>query len=214
MEEQKGNGKSEFEKFVSKCAVVVGGISVCFLAFVGAGTLWNTPAPKPEAPAETEPENAIVENVKTVYGMTPEAASRVVYQYNSAMVMGRSDGPTMYEYQQAIQALALAGQLLGEDTAITSVTEAASSGYQISVGGDYDRGREDQEEADAEKYSYEGRSIYDIEDSVLEHYGLTPAEAWHTIDEYEFDASHGGITWDEYQNAIQAAIATAAQFPE
>lgn len=229
MDEQKKNGKSEFEKFMDKCATILGGLSFCFLAFVGVCTVatkLSEPAPKVEIPAETKPGNSIVENVKNVYGMAPGTASQVVYQYNSAAVMGRSDGPTMHEYQQAIQALALAGQLLGEDTAVTSSTETdepeeestemstSNSGYHISVGGDYDRGRKDQEEADIEKYCYEGRSIYDIEESVLDYYGITPAEAWHTIDEYNYDASHGGITWEEYQNAIQAAFATAGQFPE
>lgn len=86
--------------------------------------------------------------------------------------------------------------------------------YESAYQAGYKRGQEVQEEEDTEKYCYEGRSIYDIEESVLDYYGITPAEAWHTIDEYNFDASHGGITWDEYQNAIQAAFATAGQFPE
>lgn len=92
--------------------------------------------------------------------------------------------------------------------------ESEKAAYETAYNGGYKRGREDQEEADIEKYCYEGRSIYDIEESVLDYYGITPAEAWHTIDEYNYDASHGGIAWDEYQNAIQAALATAGQFPE
>ena len=59
----------------------------------------------------------INQNVEAVYGITPEEAYQVIYKYNSSALITGDGAPTMYEYQQAIQALALAGQLLGSATA-------------------------------------------------------------------------------------------------
>lgn len=78
----------------------------------------------------------------------------------------------------------------------------------------YERGHEAGEEAAAEDLTIDGVSIVDIVDLVYDHYGMTPQEAWSIIDEYNYDGTHGGITWEEYQNAIEAAVATAMYFPK
>lgn len=59
----------------------------------------------------------------------------------------------------------------------------------------------------------DGESITDLRDEVYRKYGLTPDEAFSMVDEYEYDSTHGGITWAEYQNAIEAIYYTAYTFP-
>lgn len=66
---------------------------------------------------------------------------------------------------------------------------------------------------DLEKLTIDGRSIVDVVELVSDNYGMTPQEACGIIDEYNYGDNHGGYTWDEYINAIEAAISTAGYFP-
>lgn len=59
----------------------------------------------------------------------------------------------------------------------------------------------------------EEKGVQDIQDEIYERYGVTPQEAWSIIDEYNYDWTHGGYTWAEYQNALDAVYATAGLFP-
>ena len=58
------------------------------------------------------------------------------------------------------------------------------------------------------------RSIRDVVDMVYEKYGMSPSLAFCIYDEYNYDATHGGFTWAEYQNAIEAIYYTASIFPQ
>lgn len=66
---------------------------------------------------------------------------------------------------------------------------------------------------DNEKLLIDGRSIRDIESQVNAEYGMTPAEAFSVIDEYEYDYTHGGYTWAEYQDALEVMYYTMSIFP-
>lgn len=100
-----------------------------------------------------------------------------------------------------------------DNMAKVSASEKEKEAYDSAYDEGYQQGRKDQEESDWEKLTIEGKSIVDVEEQVYEHYGMTPYEAWGTIEEYNYDGTHGGITWEEYQNAIEAAVSTAGFFP-
>ena len=91
--------------------------------------------------------------------------------------------------------------------------KAKQQSYNQGFNEGYDRGVQDQREKDCEDFLIDGCSIVDIEKKVYGKYGITPSEAFSIIDEYEYDSSHGGITWNEYQIAIEAIYYTAAVFP-
>lgn len=59
----------------------------------------------------------------------------------------------------------------------------------------------------------EEKGVQEIQDKIFSRYGVTPQEAWSIIDEYNYDWTHGGYTWAEYQNALDAVYATAGLFP-
>lgn len=60
----------------------------------------------------------------------------------------------------------------------------------------------------------EEKGVQDIQDKIYDRYGVTPWEAWSIIDEYNYDWTHGGFTWEEYQNALEAVYDTAGFFPQ
>ncbi len=95
-----------------------------------------------------------------------------------------------------------------------SAVEKEQEAYDVAYDDGYQQGREDQEAADREKLTIEGKSIVDIVDLVYDHYGMTPQEAWGVIEEYNYDGTHGGFTWEEYMDAMEAAVATAMYFPQ
>lgn len=100
-----------------------------------------------------------------------------------------------------------------DNMAKVSASEKEQEAYDSAYEEGYQQGRKDQEESDWEKLTIEGKSIVDVEEQVYEYYGLNPYEAWSVIEEYNYDGTHGGITWEEYQNAIEAAVFTAGVFP-
>lgn len=95
----------------------------------------------------------------------------------------------------------------------TTNVEKEKAAYDNAYDEGYQQGCKDQEESDREKLTIEGKSIVDVEEQVYKYYGLKPYEAWNIIDAYNYDSSHDGITWEEYQNAIEAAVSTAGFFP-
>lgn len=78
----------------------------------------------------------------------------------------------------------------------------------------YEQGAKDQRERDFETFTLSGRSVRDIINKVSVFYGMTPVEAFRTVDEYECDSTHGGITWEEYQTAIRVCINTAGMMDD
>ena len=88
--------------------------------------------------------------------------------------------------------------------------QAYNEGYEDG----YHRGTEERREEDYENLLIDGRSIRNIQEQVYNEYGITPSEAFGIVDEYEYDSSHGGFTWAEYQNAIEAIYYTASIFPQ
>lgn len=100
-----------------------------------------------------------------------------------------------------------------DNMAKVSASEKEKEAYDSAYEEGYQQGRKDQEESDWEKLTIEGKSIVDVEEQVYKYYGMKPYEAWNIIDAYNYDSSHDGITWEEYQNAIEAAVSTAGFFP-
>lgn len=94
-----------------------------------------------------------------------------------------------------------------------AMDEGYRAGYDAGYDVGYKRGAEDQLEECRSEYTIDGRSICDISNAIRRAYGVTPGEAFNIIEEYNYDSSHGGYTWDEKENAIQAIYATASIFP-
>ena len=86
-------------------------------------------------------------------------------------------------------------------------------GYSDGYSDGYSHGTESQKEEDYAELLIDGLSIRELERMVYQEYGLTPYQAFGIVDEYEYDSTHGGFTWDEYQNAIEAIYYTASIFP-
>ncbi len=91
--------------------------------------------------------------------------------------------------------------------------DAKQQAYREGYNDGYYRGAEEQKEKDYEELLIDGYSIRDIEEEIYNEYGMTPHEAFTILDEYEYDSSHGGYTWTEYQYAIEVMYATASIFP-
>lgn len=96
--------------------------------------------------------------------------------------------------------------------------KGSEDGYSAGYSAGYSDGVEDGfsdgwNTKDYDDYLINGKAITDLRDEVYVKYGLTPHEAFSMVDEYEYDWTHGGITWDEYQNAIAAIYYTAERFP-
>lgn len=113
----------------------------------------------------------------------------------------------------SLVAVVYAFSIRANNEAKATNAEKEKAAYDSAYDEGYQQGRKDQEESDRENLTIEGKSIVDIEDQVYQYYGLTPYEAWGIIEEYNYDGTHGGITWEEYQNAIEAAVSTAGFFP-
>lgn len=102
----------------------------------------------------------------------------------------------------------------GESYSEADIEEARQQGYTEGYSAGYNRGAEDRQNEDYDDLLIDGRSIRDIEEQVYNEYGLTPSQAFGIVDEYEYDSTHGGFTWAEYQNAIEAIYYTASIFPQ
>ena len=101
----------------------------------------------------------------------------------------------------------------GNSYSDSDIEAARQQGYDKGYSDGYSRGVEDQKEEDYEDLLIDGLSIRGLENKVYQKYGLTPSQAFGIVDEYEYDSSHGGFTWSEYQNAIEAIYYTASIFP-
>lgn len=102
----------------------------------------------------------------------------------------------------------------GKSYTESDIESARRQGYDDGYCDGYSRGVEDRREEDYDNLLIDGRSIRDIEEQVYREYGLTPSQAFGIVDEYEYDSSHGGFTWAEYQNAIEGIYYTASIFPQ
>ena len=113
----------------------------------------------------------------------------------------------------SLVAVAYAFSIRAHNEGKTTNVEKEKAAYDNAYDEGYQQGCKDQEESDREKLTIEGKSIVDVEEQVYKYYGMKPYEAWNIIDAYNYDSSHDGITWEEYQNAIEAAVSTAGFFP-
>ena len=111
----------------------------------------------------------------------------------------------------AIVVAALCG--CGNSYSESDIENARRQSYDDGYRDGYSRGLEERREEDYNELLIDGRSIRDIEEQVYREYGLTPSQAFGIVDEYEYDSTHGGFTWSEYQNAIDAIYYTASIFP-
>ena len=91
--------------------------------------------------------------------------------------------------------------------------QAYDEGYNAGYDVGYHQGADDQWELACEELLIDGYSIRNIEEEVLEEFGMTPAEAFIIYDNYTYDWTHGGYTWQEYQTAIEAMYYTSCIFP-
>ena len=96
----------------------------------------------------------------------------------------------------------------------SKIEAARKEGYSEGYDDGYERGAKDQKQKDLEEYTIDTRSIQDIVNRVYEEYGMTPSEAFMIFDVYTYDSTHGGFTWSEYQNALEAIYYTASIFPQ
>lgn len=110
----------------------------------------------------------------------------------------------------AVVALCGCGKIYSE----SDIENAREQGYNEGYCAGYDRGVEERRTEDYNNLLIDGRSIRNIQDQVYDEFGLTPAQAFGIVDEYEYDSTHGGFTWSEYQNAIEAIYYTASIFPQ
>ena len=92
--------------------------------------------------------------------------------------------------------------------------KGCEEGFEEGFEEGYSYGSEIQREADCEDFLVDGQSITNIVELVYDKYGISPSEAFGIIDNYEYDASHGGYSWSEYQNAIEAMYYTVSLFPQ
>ena len=92
--------------------------------------------------------------------------------------------------------------------------EGYEDGYEEGFESGYSCGATDQREFDCEDLVIDGLSIRSIVELAFDEYGITPHEAFSIIDEYEYDSSHGGYSWNEYQNAVEAMYFVLSLFPE
>lgn len=114
----------------------------------------------------------------------------------------------------ALVAVVYAFSIRADNETKATNAEKEKAAYDSAYEEGYQQGREEQEAADWEKLTIEGKSIVDIVELVYDHYGMTPQEAWGVIEEYNYDGTHGGFTWEEYMDAMEAAVATAMYFPQ
>lgn len=96
----------------------------------------------------------------------------------------------------------------------SDLKDAKSEGYEEGYKHGYYVGWESCWEKDCNELLIDARSIRNVQEDVYRKYGLTPRQAFYVIDEYEYDSTHGGYTWAEYKNAIDAIYFTAAIFPD
>lgn len=89
----------------------------------------------------------------------------------------------------------------------------ASYSYNADYDAGYDQGFEAGKESAARDLTMDGISILDINEKVIDHYGLSVSEAWGIVECYETEADHGELSWAEYQNALEAVRYTACLFP-
>ena len=96
----------------------------------------------------------------------------------------------------------------------SDVEEERQQAYNEGYKAGYYRGTNDQQEEDYDNLLLDGLSIKGLAEQVYNMYGITPHEAFTIVEDYEYDSSQGGYTWDEYQNAIDAIYYTACIFPQ
>lgn len=129
-----------------------------------------------------------------------------------------------YEVLDWIHALAVFAFVVLAFVGCFRVTECdnriTEDDIQVAKQEGYDEGYENGMNAMAEyaagliASAEEEKGVQEIQDEIFSRYGVTPWEAWSIIDEYNYDWTHGGFTWEEYQNALEAVYDTAGCFPQ
>ena len=94
----------------------------------------------------------------------------------------------------------------------TKIEAARKEGYSEGYDDGYERGAEQQRELDVEEFTLNALGIRDILDRVVTEYGMTPGEAAAIYELYTWEANHDGITWKEYQEALEVLYFTASLF--
>ncbi len=96
----------------------------------------------------------------------------------------------------------------------SDMEQAKEYSYNNGYDAGYSDGLEQGREEAYEECLIDGQSIRYVQDQFYREYGMTPSEAFSIIDEYEYDSSHGGITWSEYRTSIESLYYLADIFPE
>lgn len=96
----------------------------------------------------------------------------------------------------------------------SKIEAARKEGYNEGYDDGYERGTERQREIDYEKYTIDTFGIKDVRDRVASEYGMTPGEAAAIYESYTWEANHDGVTWKEYQTALEAMYFTSRLFIE
>ncbi len=77
----------------------------------------------------------------------------------------------------------------------------------------YEAGRNAQEYDDSDKWLVDGVSLRDIYDRVWDEYGMTPNEAYSTVEDYTSEPDNGDISWEDYQIALEVVLRIASLMP-
>ena len=92
------------------------------------------------------------------------------------------------------------------------IESARKEGYSEGYDDGYERGAEQQRELDVAEFTLDTLGIRDVRDRVASEYGMTPGEAAAIYELYTWEANHDGITWKEYQKALEVLYFTASLF--
>lgn len=101
----------------------------------------------------------------------------------------------------------------GKTYSVEEIESIKQQAYNEGFNAGYDRGAHDQYEIVCEEFLIDGLSIRDVSDEVVDEFGMTPADAFNVYDNYTYDWTHGGYTWEEYQLALEAMYYTCCIFP-
>ena len=92
------------------------------------------------------------------------------------------------------------------------IEAARKEGYSEGYDDGYERGAEQQRELDVAEFTLDALGIRDVLDRVVAEYGMTPGEAATIYELYTWEANHDGVTWKEYQEALEVLYFTSSLF--
>lgn len=105
-----------------------------------------------------------------------------------------------------------AGRQFGAENTRAELAEQMDAAVKQAALDAKSEGKHEQLSRDKKSMEYNGTTAAKIARRIKAIYGMPPQDAYEIVAAYNENGNHGGYSWDEYQEALEAVLRTASMF--